>query len=500
MAHLEIQHVDKVFAGVHALNDVSFSIERGVIHGLVGKNGAGKTTLVKIISGLYTATTGNIILDGKTITNLGIREVEKAGIRICTQHVNIIPQLTVKENLALGDWPKNKFGFINWNKLTREVREKAERFGLDVDIEKNAGELSLTEKRQVNIIHSLLAGAEIIILDEPTTSLSPKERKKLFDFMVELREKQNITFIFISHYSEEILEYCDTFTVLRNGSHIMTDTVDVLDEEKLSSLIIGKKVRVFTRDEKPDYGKLLEVHGLSGKNFDSIDLTLYKGEILGLAGLPGSGAREFIRALYGLGKIDTGEIILDGEPVTVKNPWEARHHGISYLSNDRLGEGIVGILSIKDNIAMSNFDKVKNSLKLLDETKITAQSKKVIEDFNVVTPGIHELTANLSGGNQQKVCLGMAFNTDPRLVMLDEPARGIDVEVKEDVHRIIDLLSREEQIAFIYFSTDFEEMCRVVDRAIVFAHHVIASELSKEELTIGNIVNAFSANVRTLKI
>jgi len=495
LPHLEILKIDKVFSGVHALDNVSFGIEKGVIHGLVGKNGAGKTTLVKIISGLFTATSGKILLNSKNITNIGIREVEKVGIRICTQHVNIIPQLTVKENLALGDWPKNKFGLIDWKKLTNDVKEKAERFRLEVDIEKVADELTLTEKRQVNIIHALLAGAKIIILDEPTTSLTPKDRKKLFNFMVELRNRQNITFIFISHYSEEIMEYCDTFTVLRNGRHIMTGDVGILDEDRLSSLIIGKKVRVFTRKEKPDYGKLLEVKGLTGENYDNINISIHKGEILGMAGLPGSGARDFIRSLYGLGKIEGGEILIDGSIVSVSRPWEAREHGIVYLSNDRHGEGIVDLLSIKDNIVMSNFDKVKNSWSFLDEKKMVHQSIRVVNDYNISTPSIDEPTMNLSGGNQQKVYLGMAFNTNPKLVMLDEPTRGIDVEVKEDVHRIINRMSWDEQVAFIYFSTDFEEMCRLVDRAIVFSNHKIACELTKDELSIGNILDAFSSTI-----
>lgn len=496
MEHLEIVNINKEFPGVKALENITFSIKRGTIHGLVGKNGAGKTTLVKIISGLYKPTSGKVMINGQDITDFNIREVQKAGIRICPQHVNVIPQLKVKENLALGDWPKTKYGLIDWDRLTKEVSEKAKRFGLDIDIERRTSTLSLSEQRQVNIIHALMAGAEIIILDEPTTSLTPEERNTLFKFMVELKKKENITFIFISHYSEEILEYCDSYTVLRNGKHIETGAVNNLDEDKLAELISGKKVEVFEREDHPDFGDLLQLRGLTGKQYQNIDLKLKKGEILGVAGLPGSGGWEVIRSLYGLKEIEDGEIYLEGSKVEINDPVSALENGISYLSNDRHGEGLVGLFSINDNIAMSNYDKGKNKYGLLDDDVIINRSLQVVNEYNVKTPSIYEKAQNLSGGNQQKVCLGMVFNTDPRIVMLDEPTRGIDVEVKEDVHRIIDRLSKEDKIGFIYYSTDFEEMCRVVDRILVFAEGQIVKELKGKDIKIRNILEAFSLGGR----
>ena len=491
MEYLEIQDISKSFPGVKALDRVSFSIKKGVIHGLVGKNGAGKSTLVKIIAGHFDASGGKIFLNEKEITNLGIHDIQQAGIRICPQHVNVVNQLTVKENLALGDWPKTRFGLIDWKKLTKDVKTRAERYGLDIDVEKQTSELSLHEKRQVNIIHVLLAGAEVVILDEPTTSLTPRERRRLFDFMSELRDREGITFIYISHYSEEILDYCDSYTVLRNGRHVQSGEVKDLDENKLSSLISGKEVKVFLREKSFSEHDLLRVKALTGKNFQDINLTLHQGEILGIAGLHGSGAREFIRTLYGLGKIEKGSVFVEANEVDVSYPWHALKCGISYLSHDRHGEGLVGLLSIKDNIALSNFDKVKNKWRMLDERELTANTKKIVSDYNIVTAGIDTAVMTLSGGNQQKVCLGMVFNTSPKIVMLDEPTRGIDVEVKEDVHRIINRLSREDKIGFMYFSTDFEEMCRVVDRVIIFSNHRVKEELTGDDITITNIISRF---------
>ncbi len=488
MKHLDIVDITKEFPGVKALDEVTFSIEKGNIHGLVGKNGAGKTTLVKIISGLSDSTSGKIVFNGQDISNYNIHEIQELGIRICPQHVNIIPQLTVKENLALGDWPKNKYSLIDWDKLTKEVREKVKQFGLNVDLEREAGSLSLTEQRQVNIIHALLAGAEIIILDEPTTSLTPDERDNLFDFMVNLKQKEDITFIFISHYSEEILEYCDTYTVLRNGNHIETGEIKNLNESKLGELISGKKVELHRREKSYKYGNLLKLENLTGQNFKNVNLQLNKGEILGVVGLPGSGARELIRSLYGLKEIKSGKIYIENQEVDIYHPKSARENSISYLTDDRHGEGLVGLFSIKENIAMSNYNKVKNRYSLLEENKIVSQTHKIIDEYNDKTPSIFEEVKNLSGGNQQKVCLGMVFNTDPKVVMLDEPTRGIDVEVKENVLKIIDQLSREEKTGFIYYSTDFAEMCRIVDRVVVFNEGRIFKELKKDKLSIGNIL------------
>ncbi|MDQ0392120.1 sugar ABC transporter ATP-binding protein [Labrys monachus] len=478
----------KTYAGVQALKGVSLSVRRGSIHGLLGENGAGKSTLVGLISGMRTPTSGEIWLDGSPVGGRDVKAMEQAGVFLVTQEPMIVDPLSVEENLLLGRWP-SKGGFVDFKRLRRDATHMLEGVGIAPDM--SAGLLGAVEKRKLNILRALFSGGRVIILDEPTTSLTVADRNQLFDFMRELRGR-GVTFIFISHYNEEILEICDAVSVLRDGA-LAGESADIaaLNSDSLSEMVLGRDLSLFHRRKRtpetlsPSPG--VYFRDVRAAGVAVADFSIAAGEIVGFAGLPGSGAKDFARCMFGLEPTESGSFAIAGqEPIPLPAaPHEAFRHGIAYLSDDRRRDGLVGIRSIGDNLVMSSLDAL-SSLGWIDTRREGETAQRYFRQMGVKAPGLATPGDSLSGGNQQKVCLGRVIATGPKLLILDEPTRGIDVGVKEDVHRQIDTLTGQG-MSVIVITTDLDEMVRTVDRVCVFSggaivETLIGSDITKERL------------------
>jgi ABC-type sugar transport system ATPase subunit len=485
-AVLRVENLGKTYGHQAALQGVSLEIRRGTIHGLLGENGAGKSTLVGIVSGQRTPTSGRIFLNGREIVGSSVGDMEEAGVFLVTQEPMIIDHMTAAENLFLGIWP-SRGGLVNWRRLKGEAARMLEGSGIDPGA--LAGRLNAVARRKLNILRAMFSGGRVIILDEPTAALTVPDRRQLFDFMRRLKN-EGVTFIFISHYNDEILEICDAVSVLRDGRLAGgSQSVADMTSSQLSELVLGRGLDLFQRERRsfPRARPAVALRDIRAADVDVAALDLWPGEIVGFTGLPGAGAKELARVLFGLHPVGGGSIAFDGgarEPMP-RDPREAFDRRIAYLSDDRRRDGAVGGMSIAANIALSSLG-ARARFGFIDQ----AAEERVSLDYfrrmgiKAATPAAPVDT--LSGGNQQKVCLGRVLATQPRLLILDEPTRGIDVGVKQDVLRIIDELSREG-LCVIIVSTDTDELVRAVDRVCVFrdgrVHETLTGDrISNEEL------------------
>ncbi|WP_234822777.1 sugar ABC transporter ATP-binding protein [Palleronia aestuarii] len=460
------------------MRDVSFGVRRGSIHGLLGENGAGKSTLVGMISGQKTRSSGQIWFDGQRIDASDVREMETAGVFLVTQEPMIIDHVSAAENLMLGIWPE-KGGFVQWRKLRRDAARMLA--DTDIDPDARAGTLDAVARRKLNILRAMFSGGKLIILDEPTAALTVEDRRQLFDFMRRLKD-EGVTFIFISHYNDEILDICDAVSVLRDGKLAGgSDDVAALTSEQLSELVLGRGLKLFQRNQLDlDRAPIaITIEDVVSARTDLGRLEIHAGEILGFTGLPGAGAKELARCLFGLVPTQRGSIRFharggDAEPLPT-TPREAFARGIAFLSDDRRKDGAVSQMSIGRNISLSSLGAVSR-MGFLDRTAEARLSERYFDSMDIKAANAHATVDTLSGGNQQKVCLGRVMATAPRLLILDEPTRGIDVGVKQDVLRIIDDLTRQG-VCVIIVSTDTDELVRATDRVCVFGGGKVRREI-----------------------
>lgn len=479
---LRTENLCKTYGSVEALKGVDLYVRRGTIHGLLGENGAGKSTLVGIISGQRRPSTGGVYIDGQLIEQTDVRTMERAGVFLVTQEPMIVDHLSAAENLFLGIWPARR-GLVNWRKLRAEAEQILDSSGIAPDA--MAGRLNAVARRKLNILRAMFSGGRIIILDEPTAALTDPDRRQLFEFMKRL-QATGVTFIFISHYNDEILEICDAVSVLRDGQLVGgSEDVSTMTSSALSELVLGRGLALFDRErivqgQRPIGVTLRDVRG---KAIDLPLLQIAQGEILGFTGLPGAGAKELAQTLFGLLPAKSGTISFgNDEPLALpRHPHEAFTHGIGYLSDDRRRDGAVGGMSIGDNISLSSFETRARFgfINDLAESKII---KHYFSSLGIKAPDATRAVDTLSGGNQQKVCLGRVLATRPRILILDEPTRGIDVGVKQDVLRIVDGLSREG-ICVIIVSTDTDELVRAVDRVCMFKNGRVVEMLAGDQIT-----------------
>ena len=479
---LRVENLTKRYGATLALRDVSLSIRRGTIHGLLGENGAGKTTLVGLISGQRIPSDGRIFLDGAPIANVDVKAMEKAGVFLVTQEPMIIDHATAAENLMLGIWPNRK-GFVNWRKLKADAARMLE--GTNIDPQALAGRLDAVARRKLNILRAMFGGGKVIILDEPTAALTVEDRIQLFAFMRQLKA-QGVTFIFISHYNDEILEICDACSVLRDGVLAGgTDDVGRLTSAQLSELVLGRGLALFQRERRTFAGDApaVRLRNVTSERIAVPQFDLHAGEIVGFTGLPGAGAKELARAMFGLVPSRSGTIAFAGQDARPlpSNPRAAFDMGIAFLSDDRRRDGNIASMTIGENISLSSLSAVASSGFLKPEAE-RALSRRYLQAMDIKAAGPETVVDTLSGGNQQKVCLGRVLATDPRLLILDEPTRGIDVGVKQDVLRIIDALSKSG-VSVIIVSTDTDEIVRAVDRVCIFEGGSIRVQLSGEAIT-----------------
>jgi simple sugar transport system ATP-binding protein len=480
---LRVENLGKAYGGAIALRDVSLAIRRGTIHGLLGENGAGKSTLVGLISGQRQPTTGTIYLNDAPLAHADVQKMEEAGVFLVTQEPMIIDHLSAAENLMLGIWPR-RFGFVNWRKLNADAARMLA--GTGIDGTARAGSLDAVARRKLNILRAMFSGGKVIILDEPTAALTVDDRQHLFDFMRRLKA-DGVTFIFISHYNDEILDICDAVSVLRDGELAgASEDVGSLSSAQLSEMVLGRGLVLFQRERRSFAGEspAVELRDIVGPSVSVAALDLRPGEVVGFTGLPGAGAKELARCIFGLSPTESGMIRFGDDrqgrrlPSSPRDAFEA---GIAFLSDDRRRDGAIGQMSIGANISLSSLDAVARSGFLSKEAE-QRLSERYFSAMGIKAPSAEVAVDTLSGGNQQKVCLGRVLATEPRLLILDEPTRGIDVGVKQDVLRIVDELSRTG-VSVIIVSTDTDEITRAVDRVCIFENGTIARELTGAEIT-----------------
>lgn len=486
---LRVDKLGKRYGAFHALRDITLGIRRGTIHGLLGENGAGKSTLVGLISGQRTPSEGRIFLGEEEMQGADVKRMEAAGVFLVPQEPMIIEHMSVMDNLMLGLWPATR-GFVS----LRRMRENAARMlaGSGIDAERLAGSLDAVARRKLNILRAMFSGGSIIILDEPTAALTVPDRLQLFDFMRQLRTS-GVTFIFISHYNDEILDICDAVTVLRDGRLVASsEEVRCLSSSQLSEFVLGRELDLFQRErgrtsEGSDPAGAICLDDIAGERLHVPQLTIQAGEIIGFTGLPGEGAKELARALFGLQPLHAGSIRFPKEAAASlpQTPDQAFAMGIAYLSDDRRRDGVVGHLSIRENIALSSLPK-RLRRGLVDDVQERQICSRYFQRMGIKAGSSEEAVNTLSGGNQQKVCLGRVLATTPRLLILDEPTRGIDVGVKQEVLRTLDQLTRSG-VAVIIVSTDVDELARAADRICIFqggriAHTVSGNDISTDRL------------------
>lgn len=483
---LDIKNVSKFFGTTQVLKDISVQIKPGTIHSFLGRNGAGKSTLVNIIAGVYPQTSGEVFFEGKNIQSLNIFKRQELGIRLVSQHENSFPDLSVAENIFVGVPPKTKAGLVDWKTMNKLARKELLEYGLDIMPTEMVRNLSSIDVRKLNIIRAMHKGAKLIILDEPTTALTNRERDELFSFIRKLKES-GIAFIFISHYLGEVKELSDEIMVLRDGNMFPVENPRQVTEEYLSRLVAGEKVKLTQKQHIVNYDKenrLFECKNLTADGISDVSLDIYKGEIVGLIGFPGSGARETCRALFGVNKLHQGKILYKGKPLSLKSPKDAIRNGVAYVSYDRHREGLIPQFTINYNMGMSVLhSKLKKIFGFIDLKKEREISEHYKSMLNLKCNGIDDPVSSLSGGNQQKVVVGRALAADPKLLVLDEPTIGIDIKSREEIIATIDKLT-QAGVSVLYLTNDYEELLRVADRLIFFKDSRIVAQVDNKDLDV----------------
>ena len=485
---LEVKGVSKSFPGVQALDNVSFALKKGTVHALCGENGAGKSTLMHILMGVYRRDEGDIFFKSQAVDFQSPRQALHHGIAIVEQELSPIPDMTVAENLFLGREPTRQKFFVKYRDLNAWAADILQELDVDINPAQKMRMLSLAEMQLVEIAKALSYNSDVIIMDEPTSAIGDKEVEKLFAVISSLRE-QGKGIIYVSHRLEEIFTITDEITVLRDGKYIATERTEDLDRSSLISLMIGRKMEdEFVKNNEPSADELLSVkHFSKAGQFNDIHLTLNRGEILGIFGLMGSGRSEFLHALFGVSTPDSGEIFFEKQPVKFKSPSDAISHGFAYVTEDRKETGLVLTSSVKENISIASLKKLSNTvfIKKRDETD---QTTRMVERFRVKTPSLDQLVVNLSGGNQQKVVLGRWLLTNPKILLFDEPTRGIDVGAKREIYNFISDYANHGA-GVIMVSSELPEIIGMSDRIIVFKHGKLSGEVLREQASQETIMH-----------
>lgn len=496
---LSLKNISKVFPGVKALDSVNLNIRRGEIHALIGENGAGKSTLMKVLSGLYPVGTydGEIWFDGEKVAFSTVRESENSGIQIIYQELALCKYLSIAENIYLGNERSNKYGLINANETLLQSRKYLEKVGLNVDPGTMVISLGIGQQQQVEIAKAISKRAKLLILDEPTASLTDAETENLFNIMRQLKA-EGVTCIIISHRLNEVFEIADAVTVLRDGQVVSTDPVKEMTTEKMIMNMVGRDMsNVYPRVHHKQGEKVLEVKNWSvfspevrsHKLVDDASFSIYKGEVLGISGLIGAGRTELALSIFGCYKGFTkGELLLDGKKITINNPSESIAHGIAYLTEDRKRYGLVLDMNLQDNIALASLEKMSH-WNIVNNGVKCISADKMISDMRIKTPSSEQLAGNLSGGNQQKVVIGKWLLTSPRILIMDEPTRGIDVGAKWEIYNIINKLV-DEGVCVVMISSDLPEILGMSDRIMVLSEGKLTAILdnSKQEITQDNVM------------
>ncbi len=495
---LEAKGIVKTFPGVKALSCVNLRIQKGEVHALVGENGAGKSTLMLTLGGIYRPDEGEIFLDGEKVSFNSAQDANEKGISIVYQELSLVPNLSVAENIFANRQPTKALNLIDWKKLNRQTVEMLSMFGIDyIHPETLVKELSIANQQVVEILKAISFNPKVLILDEPTSSLTEIEVKQLFKNIRILKDR-GISFIYISHHLHEIFEIADTITVLRDGEYICDANVKDIDEDFLVTKMVGRKIENIYGKRDPDAAigdMLFEARDISREGvFEHISFNVRSGEIVGLAGLVGAGRTEIGRAIFGSEPIEKGKIFLDGKEIKTGSTMEAIKNRIGYMSEDRKSQGLYLNFSIKNNLIANHLNDFSSN-GFINEKLVEDNGHSCVDEFCVVTPSTDQIVGNLSGGNQQKVLLAAWFGINPRLLIVDEPTRGVDVGAKSDIYDLLRRLARTG-VGIVMISSDLPEILGVSDRVIVIREGKIAGELAKEDANEQSII-ALAAGVQS---
>jgi monosaccharide-transporting ATPase len=494
---LEIRNLTKRFEGVTAVDDVSFSVQRGEIHALMGENGAGKSTIIKIITGIYRADSGQIIYDGKECSFHTALSAQHAGISTVYQELNMIPNLTVSENIFLGRYPYNKTG-IDWKAMNDAAQKLVEDLGVNIDVRKPLSVYGTAKKQIIYILRAINLKSKLIVFDEPTSSLDSNEVDLLFGIIDRLK-MDNIAVIFITHRLDEVYRKCDRISILKDGKYEGTYLVKELSQYDLLTKMVGKKnldfenkIQRVRRDLRAEEC-VLEVKNITRIPYvRNVSFRMFKGEVLGLAGLLGSGRTETARIIFGCDVPDSGEVLIGGQDVNIKSPKDAVSEKIALCTENRREEGLFPNMSVQDNIVVCSLPQVIDA-GIINEKKLKKLSNEYISKLFIKTPSDQQLIKNLSGGNQQKVILSRWLAMDPKIMILDEPTRGIDVGGKIEIENLIGGFSKRG-ISILFISSELGELVRNCDRIIVLRDGRVLGELCGNDISEKNIMWMIAQN------
>lgn len=479
---VKMEHICKSFPGVKALDDVSFNLKPGEVMALLGENGAGKSTLMKILSGVYTKDEGTILIDGKEVPIMNQKVASEKGIAIIHQELNMCHHLTIAENMFLGREPL-KHGLIDTKKMNSDAKELLLKLGVDIDPTTITGELQVSKQQMVEIAKALSINAKVLIMDEPTSALTAREIDELFTIIRQLKES-GCGIVYISHRLEELAHITDRVTIMRDGHYITSGNFKDFTMDEIIANMVGREIKEkYPHVNCPVGETVFEVKNLNaGRLVRDISFNVRKGELVGIAGLMGAGRTETTRAIFGADQKESGKIFVEGKEVFIRNPKDAIKNGIVLAPEDRKKDGLCTKLPVRENISLPNLDALTGKNLVINSRKENDISQKAIKDMNIKLPHAEVNAETLSGGNQQKVVVGKWLAGNSKLVMFDEPTRGIDVAAKVEIYHLMNQL-KENGIGCLFVSSELPEVIGVADRIIVMCDGRITGELSREEAT-----------------
>lgn len=481
---LQMSNVSKSFPGVKALQNVKLDVKKGEVHALMGENGAGKSTLMKILIGIYSADTGHILFDGEELKISNVSEALDKGISMIHQELNPVPEMTVAENIFLGREPTyGKTGLVNQKKLVSNTKELFERLNITtINPKAKMIDLTVAKMQLVEIAKAVSYDSKLIIMDEPTSAITDKEVAHLFEIIRSL-QKKDVGIIYITHKMEELKQIANTLTVFRDGQYVGTDSIGNMSRERLIEMMVGRELsQVFNKEHAEMKEVALEVKNLTKEGkFYNVSFQVRKGEVLGIAGLMGSGRSEILETIFGAMQADSGEILVHGQQKKMRSPKDAINAGIGLLTEDRKLTGCFLPLSVRDNMIMVNINKYTKG-GMLDRKKIDSDCAEQKKKMNIKTPNMEQLISNLSGGNQQKVLIGRWLLHNPDILFLDEPTRGIDIGAKSEIYNLIFDLAKQGK-AIIIVSSEMPEVIGLSDQIVVMSEGYQTGGLDRSEAT-----------------
>lgn len=478
--HITMSGIKKAFGKNRVLEGVDFDLLPGEVHALMGENGAGKSTLMNILTGLHEKDSGTITIDGQELTYHNPKEAEKEGVSFIHQEMITWPELSVIENIFMGKEQSNKLGFLDNKAMKKKANQALEELGVSIPLNKRMGSLSVGQQQLIEIAKTLLNDVKVLIMDEPTAALTDSEIQMLFQIINRLKA-EGVSIVYISHRMEEIFQICDRITVMRDGKSIATHNISETNDRQIVKEMVGRDIdNFYPNEDNRTNDVLLEVKNLNNKNIKDISFKLHSGEILGFSGLMGAGRTEIMRAIFGLDPLDSGEIFIEGELVDIKNPHTAINHGVGFLTESRKEEGLILDFSVKDNISMTAFEEF--SKKGIIDTKVENQFVDLLIDRLTVKTSSRDLPVRfLSGGNQQKVVMAKWIGAGSRILILDEPTRGVDVGAKKEIYNLMMELTKRG-VGILMVSSDLPEVMEISNRVCVVHEARIAGEVTDDNI------------------